>query len=67
MANKNPKSESYIVREAENIIENYLRDRELSDIKNYYNLQEKYDRLKILSIAMIITFSIGMLINLIMN
>ena len=67
MANKNPKSESQIVREAENIIENYLRDRELSDIKKYYNLQEKYDRLKILSIAMIITFSMGMLISIIIN
>ena len=67
MANKNHKSESYIVREAENIIEKYLRDRELSDIKKYYNLQEKYDRLKILSIAMIITFSIGMLISIIIN
>ena len=67
MSNKNPKSESYIVREAENIIENYLRDRELSDIKNYYNLQEKYERLKILSIAMIITFSVGILINIIIN
>ena len=38
MDNKNSKSDSYVVREAENIIENYLRDRELSDIKNYYNL-----------------------------
>ena len=67
MDNKNSKSNGYVVREAENIIENYLRDRELSDIKNYYNLQEKYERLKILSIAMIITFSVGILINIIIN
>ena len=65
MDNKNSKSDSYVVREAENIIENYLRDRELSDIKNYYHLSEKYERLKILSIAMFIVFSIGMLLNII--
>lgn len=67
MDNKNSKSDSYVVREAENIIENYLRDRELSDIKNYYQLREKYDRLKILAIAMFLTFAIGMLINIIIK
>lgn len=65
MDNKNSKSESYVVRQAENIIEEYLRDRELCDISNYYKLQEKYERLKILSIAMIITFSIGTLLSVI--
>ena len=64
MKNKNSKSESYIVREAENIIENYLRDREICDINNYYNLKEKYDRLKILTIAMFITCCIGSLLSL---
>ena len=67
MDNKNSKSDSYIIREAENIIENYLRDRELSDIKKYYNLREKYDRLKILTVAMFITFSVGMLLNIILK
>lgn len=65
MDNKNSKSESYVVREAENIIENYLRDRELSDIKNYYNLKDKYERLKILTIAMFITLFIGTLLSII--
>ena len=67
MDNKNSKSNGYVVREAENIIENYLRDREIGDIKKYYDLKEKYDRLKILSVAMGITFSIGMLINIIIK
>lgn len=67
MDNKNSKSDSYVVREAENIIENYLRDRELSDIKNYYNLREKYDRLKILTIAMFITCFIGTLLSVVLK
>ena len=49
MENKNSKSESYIVREAENIIENYLREREMCDINKLYKLMEKYERLKILT------------------
>lgn len=64
MDNKNSKSDSYVVREAENIIENYLRDRELSDIRNYYKLQEKYERLKILTIAMFITCFVGTLLSI---
>lgn len=67
MDNKNSKSESYIVREAENIIENYLRDREMSDIKNYYNLKEKYERLKILTIAMFVTCLVGTLLSVIIK
>lgn len=67
MENKNSKSDSYVVREAENIIESYLRDRELSDIKKYYNLMEKYDRLKILTIAMFITCLIVTLLNVILK
>lgn len=67
MDNKNSKSESYIVRKAENIIENYLRDREECDIKNYYNLKERYERLKILTIAMFITCLIGTLLSVIIK
>ncbi len=63
MENKNSKSDSYIIREAENIINNYLKDREMSDIQNYYHLKEKYERLKILSIAIFITSSLGLLIT----
>lgn len=59
MHNKNSKSESHIVKQAENIIDNYLRDREVCDIKNYYNLKEKYERLKILTVAMFITTLLG--------
>lgn len=65
MDNNNSKSDSYIVREAENVIENYLRDRELCDIKNYYQLRQKYERLKILTIAMIITCLGGTLLSVI--
>lgn len=66
MDNKNSKSDnSYVVREAENIIENYLRDREISDIKNYYTLREKYERLKILTIAMFITCFIAAVLSVI--
>ena len=67
MHNKNSKSESQIVKQAENIIENYLRDREICDIKNYCNLKEKYERLKILTIAMFITTLIGTLLSVIFN
>lgn len=63
MDNKNSKSESYAVREAENIINNYLRDRELCDIKNYYHLKEKYQRLKVVSIALFIVFIVNILLN----
>lgn len=63
MDNKNSKSDSYVVREAENIIENYLRDREMSDIRNYYQLRQKYERLKILTIAMFITCLVSTLLS----
>ena len=65
MYNKNSKSESYIVKQAENIIENYLRDRKICDIKDYYNLKEKYERLKILTVAMFVTTLIGTLLSFI--
>ena len=64
MDNKNFKSDSYVVREAENIIDKYLNNREESDIKNYYNLKEKYERLKILTIVMFITSSLGALCSI---
>ena len=65
MENKNSKSDSYLIREAENIIENYLKKRELSDINKYYELKEKYERLKILSIAIMITSILGALLSVI--
>jgi len=64
MKNKNSKSESYIVREAENIIEKYLTNREFGNIQKYYKLKEKYEKLRILSIAIIATFITGMLLNI---
>ena len=60
---KNPKSESYIIKEAEHIIENYLKNREEDYNNSYY--KEKYERLKILSIALGIVGSIGILISII--
>ena len=66
MQSKNSKSKSYIVREAENIIDKYIDNREMSDIKKYYDLKEKYDRLKILTTAIFITFSISILINIVL-
>ena len=62
MDNKNSKSESYAVREAENIIENYLKDREMCAIQKDHHLKEKYERLKILTIASLISGSILMLL-----
>lgn len=59
---KNPKSESYIIKEAENVIENYLKTREN---KGNNLLKEKYERLKITSIAMGIVGLIGILISVI--
>lgn len=67
MPNKNSKSESYIVREAENIIEKYIEDREMKDIQKYYKLKDKYERLKILTIAVFITSSIGILLDIILK
>ena len=65
MNNKNSNSESYVVREAKNIVENYIKNRELSDIKNYYQLKEKYERLRILTIAIMLTGSMGALLSVI--
>lgn len=59
---KNQKSESYIIKEAENVIENYLKTREN---KENNLLKEKYERLKITIIAMVIVGLIGILISVI--
>ena len=67
MNNKNSKSDSYIVKEAENIIEKYINDREMSDINNYYKLKEKYERLRILTIAMFVTCLISTLLSVIIK
>jgi len=64
MKNNNSKSESYIVRQAEGIIDKYLEARELSKVKKYYRLKEKYERLKILTGASLAIFIIGMLLNI---
>ena len=61
---KNPKSESYIIKEAENIIEKYLKNRKED---NYIDYKEKYERLKILSISLVVVGSIGILLNIIFN
>lgn len=61
---KNPKSESYIIKEAENVIEEFLKNRE----ENYlYQYKEKYERLKILSIALGVVSSVGILISIILK
>jgi len=65
MQNKNSKSESYIVREAENIIEKYLNNRELSNIKHYYKLKQKYEKLKILTIMTLLIFISGIILGII--
>lgn len=67
MEGKNSKSDSYIVREAESIIEKYLKKRKLQDVENYYILEEKYERLKIISVALFATSSIGILLSLIIK
>lgn len=64
MKNKNSKSESYIVREAENIIEKYLTNRELGNIQKYYQLKEKYEKLRILAIVIFATFVLSMVLNI---
>lgn len=64
MQNKNSKSESYIVREAENVIERYLENRELSNINKYYKLNEKYEKLRILTVAISVTFFIGIILSI---
>ena len=54
----------YIVREAESIIEKYLTNRELGNIKKYYQLKEKYEKLKILSFLIFAIFIISMILKM---
>ena len=58
MNSKNSKSNSYIVREAELIIENYLEKREKGNIESYKILKQKYERLKILAISIVLISSL---------
>lgn len=67
MENKNSKSESYIVIEAENIINNYLKERELGNIEKYYHLQNKYKKMKVLLIAMFITICVSVIVSIIIK
>lgn len=60
---KNHKSESYIIKEAENVIEEYIKNRK--EIYESDIFREKYERLKILSIAMGIVSSLGILLSVI--
>lgn len=60
---KNPKSESYIIKEAENVIEEYVKNREENNLIDY---KEKYERLKILSVVLGIIIVIGALISIIL-
>lgn len=58
-------SNSYILRQAENIIDDYAKNKHgKQDACNY---KEKYERLKILSIAMGIVGSLGILFMIIFN
>ena len=62
---KEQKSNSFIIRQAENIIYDYEKNRK--DKHDIYYYKEKYERLKILSIAMGITSAIGILFTIIFN
>ena len=64
MQSKNSKSESYIVREAESIIEKYISNREYSDIKRYHKLKEKYEKLKVLNIAILVTLASAIMLSI---
>jgi len=64
MKNKNSKSESYIVKEAESIIEKYINNRKnKSDIEEYEKLKEKYIKLQIIASITIIIFMLVTLLN----
>jgi len=60
---KNPKSESYIIKEAENVIEEYVKNRKENDLIDY---KEKYERLKILSVVLGIIIIVGSLLSIIL-
>lgn len=60
---KNPKSESYIIKEAENVIEEYVKNRKENVLIDY---KEKYERLKILSVVLEIIIIVGSLLSIIL-
>ncbi len=60
---KNPKSESYIIKEAENVIEEYVKNRKENVLIDY---KEKYERLKILSVVLGIIIIVGSLLSIIL-
>ena len=57
-------SNSYILRQAENIINDYSKNKH---VKHDIYYKEKYERLKILSVAMGIVGSLGILFMIIFN
>lgn len=63
---KSPKSESYIIKEAQNIIEDYVKRKEENDGENEI-WKEKYERLKVLTIGIAIAQSIMILVNIILK
>lgn len=63
---KSPKSESYIIKEAQNVIEDYVKRKEENDVENEI-WKEKYERLKVLTIGIGIAQSIIILVNLILK
>ncbi len=63
---KSPKSESYIIKEAQNVIEDYVKRKEENDGENEI-WKEKYERLKVLTIGIAIAQSIMILVNIILK
>ena len=64
MNNKNSKSNSYIIKQAETVIEDYLKKREMQRSENYKILKEKYERLKILTASIFFASILGIILNL---
>ena len=60
---KEHNSNSYIIKQAETIIDGYAKNKQNKHDVYYY--KEKYERLKILSIALGIVSSLGILFTLI--
>ena len=63
---KEQKSSSFIIRQAENIIDDYEKNKK-KDKHNIYFYKEKYERLKILRIALGFVGSIGILISIVIK
>lgn len=60
---KEQKSNNYIIRQAENIIDDYAKNKHIKHDVYFY--KEKYERLKILSIAIGVVSTIGILFTVI--